>query len=148
MTYTPVEIRHVRMKRGLFGYRKHAVDRLLEDVADSFELVWRERADLADKVEHLEDELARHRDLETLLRTTLTSAESAAHDLKDRARRESELIVGEAHSEARSIVRDAQAEHERLRAEIRRLRALLGAALDTVEEAEGGTRHGPHAEAA
>jgi cell division initiation protein len=149
MSYTPVEIRHVRLKRGLFGYRKQPVDRLLEEIADSFEVVWRERADLADKVEHLEGELSRHRDLETLLRTTLTSAESAAHDLKDKARRESELIIGEAHSEARSVVRDARAEHERLRAEIRRVKALLGAALDAVEDADGGDAHrGPKAEAA
>jgi cell division septum initiation protein DivIVA len=137
------------MKRGLFGYRKQPVDRLLEEIADSFEVVWRERADLADKVEHLEAELSRHRDLETLLRTTLTSAESAAHDLKDKARRESELILGEAHSEARSIVREATAEHERLQAEIRRVKALLSAALDAVEDADRGDgRRAPKAEAA
>lgn len=138
MSYTPVEIRHVRLKRGLFGYRRRGVDDLLEDVASSYELVWRERADLADKVEQLENDLTRHRELETLLRTTLTSAESAAHDLKDRAKREADLILSEAHAEARSVTRDGVAEHERLRAEIRRIRALLGAALDTVEDADGG----------
>jgi cell division septum initiation protein DivIVA len=140
MSYTPVEIRHVRMKRGLFGYRRQPVDRLLEEIADSFEIVWRERGELGDKVEHLEGDL---------IRTTLTSAESAAHDLKDKARRESELILGEAHSEARSIVRDARAEHERLGAEIRRIKALLGAALNAVEEANGGdARTDARAEAA
>ena len=149
MSYTPVEIRHVRLRRGLFGYRRKAVDGLLEDVADSYELVWRERADLADKVEHLESDLTRHRELESLLRTTLTSAESAAHDLKDRARRESDLILGEARSEARSIVRDAAAEHERLRAEIRRIKALLGAALDAVGDADDmPAESAPEAEAA
>jgi cell division initiation protein len=145
MSYTPVEVRHVRMKRGLFGYRRGAVDRVLEEIADSYELVWRERADLADKVEHLETDLTRHRELETLLRTTLTSAESAAQDLKDKARRESELILGEARSEARAITRDAAAERERLGAEIRRIKALLGAALDAVEDADGAS---PQAEAA
>jgi cell division initiation protein len=137
MSYTPVEIRHVRLKRGLFGYRRSPVDEVLRDVADSYELVWRERADLADKVEQLEGELTRHRDLETLLRTTLTSAESAAHDLKDKAKREADLILSEAHVEARSVTHGAAAEHERLRAEIRRIRALLGAALDSVDEADG-----------
>lgn len=138
MSYTPVEIRHVRLRRGLFGYRRSVVDELLEDIADSYELVWRERADLADKVEHLEGDLTRHRELETLLRTTLTSAESAAHDLKDKAKREADLILSEAHAEARSVTREAAAEHERLRAEIRRIRALLGAALGAVDDADGG----------
>jgi cell division initiation protein len=140
MSYTPVEIRHVRVKRGLFGYRRRPVDGLLEEIADSFELVWRERADLADKVEHLEAELAHHRELEALLRTTLTSAEGAAHDLKDKARREADLILGEARAEARAITRDAAAERERLSGEIRRIRALLGAALNAVDDADGDDR--------
>lgn len=139
MSFTPVEIRHVRVKRALLGYRRGVVDRLLDEIADSFELVWRERGDLADKVEHLEADLTRHRELETLLRTTLTSAESAAQDLKDKARREADLILGEARSEARSITRDAASERERLTAEIRRIRALLGAALEAVDDAGGGS---------
>ena len=36
------------------GYKRHAVDQLLEEVADSFEDVWRERGELADSVEQLE----------------------------------------------------------------------------------------------
>ena len=135
MQYTPVEIRHVKLRRGLFGYRRPAVDTLLEEVADSFEAVWRERADLTEKVEQLENELARHRDLESLLRSTLTSAEKAAHELKDQAKRESELVLAEARSEARAITRDAASEHERLVAEARRVRALLGSALEAVEHA-------------
>ena len=138
MGYTPVELRHVRFKRGFLGYPRAAVDEVVEEVADSFEDVWRERADLADRVEQLETELSRHRDLETLLRTTLVSAEQAAHELKDQARREARLVLEEAHAEAREITREAVAERERLRAETRRVRALLGAALEAVEDAAEG----------
>jgi len=82
MSYAPVEIRHVRLRRGLLGYRRKAVDRLLAEVTESFETVWRERADLADAIEQLEGDLVRYRELETLLRTTLVSAERAGHELK------------------------------------------------------------------
>src|SRR5712691_474301 len=133
MTITPVELHHVRLGRGLFGYRRHAADRLLAEIQQSFEEVWRERADLADRVEQLESDLARHTDLESLLRTTLLSAEKAAHELKDHAVREAELVVEEAHAEARSVTMAAAAERERLRAEARKVRALLEAALDAVE---------------
>ena len=142
MTITPVELHHVRLGRGLFGYRRHAADRLLAEIQQSFEEVWRERADLADRVEQLESDLARHTDLESLLRTTLLSAEKAAHELKDHAVREAELVVEEAHAEARSVTMAAAAERERLRAEARKVRALLEAALDAVEDAhaEGDAR--------
>jgi cell division initiation protein len=136
MAFTPVELRHVSIpRRRLFGgYRIPYVDRLVLDVADSFEDVWRERADLLDKVEQLDSELARHRELETLLRTTLVSAERTAHELKDQAKRQSQLILDEAHGEARAITRDAASERERLVDESRRIRTLLRAALETLEE--------------
>ena len=136
MSYTPVEIRHVKLRRGLLGYRRGPVDRLLEEISDSFEHVWRERADHADRVELLEGELTRYRELEALLRTTLVSAERSAHELRDQAKREAESIVGEAHAAARTISREARAERERLMLESRRLRVLLHAALDALDEAE------------
>jgi cell division initiation protein len=136
MSYTPVEIRHIKLKRGLFGYRRTQVDRLLEDVTASFETVWRERADHSDRVEHLESELKRYRELEGLLRTTLVSAERAGHELKDQARREAETILLEAQAEARTLTRTARTERELLAGEARRLRLLLHAALDAVDEAD------------
>ena len=137
MSYTPVEIRHVKLKRGFFGgYRRPQVDRLLEEITESFETVWRERADFGDRVELLEGELKRYRDLENLLRTTLVSAERAAHELKDHAKREAATIVSEAQAEARTITRKARTEYEMLSVEARRLRLLLHAALDALDEVE------------
>ena len=135
MAITPVEIRHIRLKKGLRGYRAAAVDRLLGDIAEDFEEVWRQRADLFDKVEQLEHDLQRHRELENLLRTTLVSAERSAQELKDQARREADNIVAEAHGEARAVTRRAAAERERLDRELRRIQSLLRAALDSVDEA-------------
>jgi cell division initiation protein len=133
MALTPVEIRHIRLGRGLLGYRRAPTDRLLEEVVSSFEEVWRDRADLADKVEQLESDLERFRELEALLRTTLVSAERTAAELKTQAMREAELIVEEARSEGRSIVRQAAADNERLEADSARIRALLRAALATID---------------
>jgi cell division initiation protein len=137
MGLTPVEIRHVPIGRGFWGYRRGAVERLLDEVADSFEDVWRERADFADRIEHLEGELQRHRELETLLRKTLVSAEAAAQEQREGARREAEQVVAEAHAEARQITFQATTERERLETDVRRLRELLRTALATVEETDG-----------
>ena len=132
MALTPVEVRHLTFHRRLFGYSRAAVDRALAEVQQSFEDVWRDRADLADRVEQLEGELVRYRELESLLRTTLVSAERAVHEMKAQAKREAELIVGEAHAEARSITSAARGERERLLSEARRVRMLLRDALETL----------------
>lgn len=147
MTLSPVEIRHIKPSKSFFGgYERHAIDALLNEVAASFEDVWRERADLADKVEQLDADLARFRELEGLLRTTLVSAEHAAVGLKEQARKEADLIVEEARLEARTITRGARSEHERLLGEIRRMRALLQSVLALVDE--DLTADAPAAEAA
>jgi cell division initiation protein len=134
MGLTPVEIRHVPIGRGVWGYRREAVDHLLDEVAESYEEVWRERADLADRVESLEEDLQRHRELESLLRRTLVSAEAAAQEQREGARRDAERIVEEAHAEARRITFAAIAERERLMDDVRRLRELLQGALAAVNE--------------
>ena len=135
MTITPVELHHISLRRGVFGYRRGAVDQLLEEIERSFEDTWRERAEYADRIEQLQSDLGRHRDLESLLRTTLVSAEKSAHELKAQAKREADLVLEEAHAEARSVTREALAERERLLADARKVRALLEAALDAVQDA-------------
>lgn len=135
MPLTPVEIRHIDMRRAwLRGYRRKPVDQLLDDIADSFEEVWRERADLSDRLDELETEATKHRELEALLRSTLVSAERAAQDMKEQARRESDLIVQEAHAEARRVAREAVAEKRRLEEDIVRIRAQLRAAFESLGE--------------
>src|SRR6187551_3906602 len=136
MSLTPVEVRHLELRRGLFGYRRSDVHREIEEVADSFEAVWRERAELGERVHVLETEVARHVELETLLRSTLVSAERAAQDMKEQARREADVIVQEASAEGRRLVRDGIAEKEQLLAETRRVRTIMRAALDVLAEGQ------------
>ena len=141
MALTPVEIRHIKLSRSLFGYNRAVVDKLLEDIVESFEQVWRERADLADKIERVEEDLVRYRELETLLRTTLVSAERASQELKEQARREAD--------DHRSTRRTPRREGSGARpsptwsacaASRRRIRSLLGAALATLEDGNGAAR--------
>jgi cell division initiation protein len=126
MSLTPVEIRHVSLGRRPFGYDRKATDRLLADIVASFEQVWRERADLRDEIEEIENELTRQKEIEGALRSTLISAERMADDIRTHARREADVIVAEARSTARDILAGAEAERERIHGEIRRLRALEG----------------------
>jgi cell division initiation protein len=140
MPLTPVEIRHLPLKRGLFGYRRAAVHTVMDEIAESFEGVWRDRSQLAERVEELEKEVARHVELEGLLRSTLVAAERASQDMKEQARREADVIVSEANAESRRIVRDAITQKESLMSDVRRVQALLRSALAVVED---GTSSSP-----
>ncbi len=146
MSVSPVEIRHVKLPRALAGYRRRAVDRVLEDIRLSYEDVWRDRADAREEIERLESELARYKELEVLLRNALVSAERSADELRAQARREADVILEEARVKAREIATAAEAERERVRAEVRRLktleadvrrdyRAFLVGALDRLDDA-------------
>jgi cell division initiation protein len=134
MSYTPVELRHVRVRRSLFGYHRATVEQVIEEVAQSFEATWRERGELADQVENLEKQLGEHKRREDLLTQTLIAAEQAASDVRERARREADAIIAEAHNEARAIGRSAHAKREQLLAESQRIEAMLRAALGVIEE--------------
>ena len=48
------------------------VEQVIEEVAESFEATWRERGELADKVEALEKQIAELRQREDLLTQTLS----------------------------------------------------------------------------
>ena len=93
MAFTPVEIRHVKLGRGSGATAGEQPTGCSRRSWTSFEEVWRERADLQDKLERLESDIARYRDLETLLRKTLVSAERSAQELKDQARREADVLL-------------------------------------------------------
>src|SRR5579862_5380183 len=58
-TLSPEEIRHLAIGRSLHGYDRNEVDRLLTEIADSFETVWHQRTTLYADVEQLQDQLRR-----------------------------------------------------------------------------------------
>jgi cell division initiation protein len=137
MGLSPQEIRHAKIARG-WGYGKGSVDGLLGEIVQSFEEVWRDRAELQDRLEQMESDIARYRDLETLLRKTLVSAERSAQELKDQARREADIVMTEAHAQARLIKQQALAEREHLHGEASRIRSLLRSALTIVDDSDDG----------
>jgi cell division initiation protein len=148
MALSPIELRHERPgRRILFGYRRADVDSLLDEATNAYEAVWRERADLDDRVHHLEQELGRLQEAEQAMRQALVTAERAADERRAQAARDAELTVREAEGRARDILHGAYAERERVRQETERLRSqeadfrmrlrgLLGATLQTLRDHE------------
>lgn len=135
LTITPEDIRHLEPQRSwLGGYRRKGVDALLVEIAASLEGANRERAEVAALVADLEAEASKHAELETLVRSTLLEAERAVQELKAQARNESDVIVEAAHADGRRANREVVAERQRLEEDVRKIRARLRAALETIED--------------
>jgi len=147
MSLSPVELKHQRPRRRLIGYRCDEVDEIMVHATEAYEAVWRDRANLEDRVHELETKLGELRGTETAMRDALLTAQRAADDMKSSAGQQAELAVREAEAKAREFVNKAYAERsrvqrdvERLRAEEQRfrarLRSLLGSTLQTVRDHE------------
>lgn len=135
MTINPQELKYAELPRVRFGgYKRQEVERLLDEVAGDLEKANHEREDLVERLSQRAAEASKQHELEGLLRSTLVSAERAAQDLKEQARRESDLIVQEAHAEARQITRASLAEKQKIEGEIRQIRAMLRSALEALED--------------
>jgi len=154
----PVEIQHVRLRRGLLGYRRGDVDDLLESVTASFEEVWYEREALQERVHALLAELERSRDRDRLLGDVVRNAQRVADDTIAEARRTAEGMLAKARRRAQDVVADTQREPERLRQEIRgltsaerelhqRFRAFCSILHDVLEEDRGEDDHLPSPDA-
>jgi cell division initiation protein len=147
MALSPAELRHQRPRRRPFGYRVREVDQIMIDATSAYEDVWRDRANLEDKVHELEITLGELRDTEHAMREALVSAQRTADEVRAQASKDAELIVREAEGRAREMIHKSYAEREQVRRQIERLRAeeaqfrarlrsLLGATLEAVRDHE------------
>lgn len=122
MKITPLDVRKQEFKRGLRGYDTVEVRMFLDLVAQELESVIRERADLAERVERLEQDLAEFKEKERLLQSALVAAERTAEETRENARREGELAVKDAELSAERLLGDAREDVVRLRSELEDLR--------------------------
>lgn len=135
MKLTPLDIQQQQFKSGLWGYDGKEVDAFLDLVALELERLVRENNGLRDEVRRKEAELEEHRGREATLKETMTTATRVAEDIRENARKEAEVIVAQAESQADQIVKNA---HTRLLRvledldELRRQRVQLETSLRSV----------------
>ena len=147
MFIAPAEVQDQKLKGRLRGYNRVAVEKLLQDVVASYEQVWRERDQLRDRVETLENELAPLRDAERHLSGSLVAAERAAAEVRAQAGKEAAKLLAQGRAEKKAQLKELDEERAWLENEIDRLelverelqasiRAFLLAGLELVEDRE------------
>jgi DivIVA domain-containing protein len=121
MPITPIDIRKKKFSSQLRGINAQEVKNFLDMVANEMEVLRKERALLAEKVDELSAKLEGYTKTEKLLKDTLVTAQQATTDMKQATQKEVETILEKARLEAQSIIQKAEEDTKRLRTEISEL---------------------------
>ena len=130
------------------GIDKEEVDAFLSDVRDTLDELIKENQRLRDMIARRDAEISQLRGEEASIKDTLILARRLTEDLERNARREADLIIGDARLEAQKILMATADERRNLQVEIAQLesskarlvaelRAVLishGTMLDKFEE--------------
>lgn len=138
MRITPLDILQRQFQVVRKGYDEAEVRAFLDATRESMEELLQENQRLRDELHRRDGEIAELRSTESDLKSTLMLARRLSEDLERSARREADVVVGEARLEAERILLAAADERRSLQDEVLRLRAArarLGADLRAVVQA-------------
>ncbi|GEM_PF-589013 len=110
---TPIELQSKTFKTGL-GYDKKDVDNFINELLIGYETLYKEKVELSDKINTLNEGLNYYKTIEKSLQKALVLAEQTAEDIKETARKQAKAIEAEARGKAQLILADASGEFERL----------------------------------
>ena len=122
MKMTSLDIRKQTFKKVMRGYDKDEVQAFLEMIADEFERLNRDNLKLQEQDAQLQTEVDRFRSMEETLHEMLKTAQQAAEDVRENARKEGRLMVKEAELLANRAIENARSQVHTIRAEVVELR--------------------------
>lgn len=116
---TPNDIENKVFKKSkMKGYDIDDVEDFLEELLADYEHLYKENAELKDKIGAMQESVAYYKSIEEGINKTIENAQSTAENLKEVAKREAETIRQEAEAEVKNHLED-------LKQEIRRKEELL-----------------------
>jgi cell division initiation protein len=107
MNITPLDISQKSFRRSFRGLDSEEVQAFLALVASEFEGLVKELNALRDASHLQAEELAEHRSRERALQETLVAAQRASEEMREAARKESEITLADAELQAEKIVQGA-----------------------------------------
>ncbi|SDI66749.1 DivIVA domain-containing protein [Natribacillus halophilus] len=122
MSLTPVDIHNKQFTKAFRGYDEDEVNEFLDQVIKDFENAIREKNELSEKVNDLEERLNHFSNIEETLNKSIYVAQESAEDVKRSAQKESQLIIRESEKNADRIVNDALAKSRKIAMEIEELK--------------------------
>ncbi len=138
MKITPLDIQQQQFKTRFRGFDIREVDSFLEQMADAFESLNRENASLREEIRRLKLESQGYKEREETFKRAMLNSQKVIEQMKENARKSSELIVAEAEVKAEKILNKA---HNRLAqlhediAELKRQRIQIEVQIGSIIEA-------------
>lgn len=141
MSLTPNDILEKRFSVSFRGYSRDEVDKFLEFVAESLTSAIKELNALKDQSTGLRVKLDSLQEREEEFRKALTTAHTFAEEMKQQAKKDSELMLERATMDAERIISDAHQEAIQLEENIRGLRRIQREAVFKIRSSIEGYLH-------
>ena len=107
---TPLDIQKKEFRRTFRGYSDEDVDSFLDRINQDYETLHRENQILKEKLAQNEQNIARYREIEEVLKNTMVMAQKNADELCRNTEKEIKLLLDQARMEAEQITREAEQE--------------------------------------
>ncbi len=141
---TPLDIHNKEFTKKWKGYDEDEVNEFLDQVIKDYEMVIREKNDLQEQVNQLNQKIGHFTNIEETLNKSILIAQETAEELKGNASKESKLIIKEAEKNADRIINEALTKSRRISMDVEelkkqakvfrtRLKMLVEAQLDMIE---------------
>ena len=105
---TPLDIENKKFsKQMMSGYSVDEVDEFLDEITD-YEKLYKESAEAKNKIEDMQEDMAKYKNIENTLNNTLIMAQTAADDVKNLAKQQAEAILNEAQANAKQAVAELE----------------------------------------
>jgi cell division initiation protein len=125
---TPREIQDKQFHDAFRGYSHEEVDMFLDEVALSFERVYRENQEFHHRIREMEEQLHQARATDEMLKKTLLTAQKTAEEAIEEAKQKAQGMVAGAERKAQELIANAE----------RRAQEIVGGAMDKQREIEVG----------
>ena len=115
---TPLDVRRYEFGRKVRGYDPERVDQFREQVAEELERLTRLNQELEQKARAFHDQLKAFRERDKALNDALVSAQQLRAEIREQSEREAQLIIREAQAEAERVLGGAQSDIRRVEDEL------------------------------
>ena len=133
MRVTPLDIIKKEFSTVRKGFDNNEVEDFLGEIRETLDELLKENQRLRDVIKRRDEEIDSLKGEESSIKDTLVLARRLTEELERKARRESDLIVGEARLEAQRILMSTADERRNLQGELAQLRAVKAKIVSEIQ---------------